>query len=168
VTLNPTRREFGRVLREAGFLQQAGDWYSGNNEIQIIVDLQKSNYSGEHYVNLGLDVRRPDLQPHPKVASSDIYIRVDSLIPGKIDPGCTKALNSDSAMSAEDRTEALSRLFETAIRPVLERVNTKVEFVRFVLTPPLGKLQLNLRCEMRIPGFTAMVSDWSGTASHDR
>ncbi|MFD2423652.1 DUF4304 domain-containing protein [Ralstonia solanacearum] len=47
----------GAPLIEAGFKKKSDSWYLGNDEVVILVNIQKSQYGYQYYVNCGISVR---------------------------------------------------------------------------------------------------------------
>ena len=62
------------------FFQKKGDsWYLNNGEIISIVNLQKSNYGNQFYVNLAFWINEIEESEYPKPYNSHIVIRLTSL-----------------------------------------------------------------------------------------
>jgi hypothetical protein len=78
-TTNPLRLALNEALGVAGFSRKGDSWYRQNAEILEIVNLQKSQYGNQHYLNYALWLKALGEPAFPKEEKCHIRMRVDDL-----------------------------------------------------------------------------------------
>jgi len=68
------------TLKEAGFHKKAGTWYLDGADTILVVNVQKSNYSDQYYVNLAIWVKAFGEARFPKENKCHIRLRLGSLV----------------------------------------------------------------------------------------
>ena len=109
---------FDQAIRQFGFVKHSGTWYLSNAEVKVALNLQKSQYATEYFLNFGIWFAVIAPLQFPKVEDCHIYTRLSSL-PG-FDNGEVERLLNLATYRAEEEIPA--------------RI---VEFVQYRLAPRL-------------------------------
>ena len=113
---NDFKKTIGNVLKEYGFQHIKKSYYAENDEIIIVVALQKSNFSDEYYVNYGFLIKseNPRVQ-YPKDYQCDVTGRISLLINGKQYHSIIP-----EGLSEEELSKAMKQYMEKTIKPVID------------------------------------------------
>ena len=68
------------VLKKRAFSKRRYTWYRHHPETILVLDLQKSDYSGQYYVNLAVALRGLNPEEFPSEERCHIRIRLDKVI----------------------------------------------------------------------------------------
>ena len=71
------------LFSEAGFEKKSNNWYWANNEVILVVNLQKSIYGMKFYLNFGIALKELGIEECPKEHKCHIRFRLSSIIPEK-------------------------------------------------------------------------------------
>lgn len=100
-------------LRTLGFVKKSNNWYLETEETILVVNLQKSQYGEQYYVNCGVTLKSFGGDPFPKEHLCDIRFRLSSVVPSEKHEECERALNlENNIFSEEERKIAVTKLFE--------------------------------------------------------
>lgn len=111
--------EFDSVLAPAGFRRRKDTWYRTNEDTISLVNLQKSQYGGQYYVNLAVYLRDLGKAASPLEYQSHIRLRLTA-IAGSDASVIDDALDLEKpGMSTEQRKEVLGRALTTIAVPFL-------------------------------------------------
>jgi hypothetical protein len=116
--LRAFKQAFGRPLAEAGFSHKGQTWFADRAEVVGVVNLQKSQYSSECFMNLGFWLKqmgRPPTMP-PSEHLCHARVRAESLFPA-LGLEMSKLLNRESAIPDEERSTRLSVLLKDVVVP---------------------------------------------------
>jgi hypothetical protein len=118
---------FHSILSDRGFTKKTGSWYRKTAEALLIVNLQKSSFGNQYYLNLAcvpLALSLPD-EPYPKENKCPIRIRLSSAFPEKkaeieslLDLECM-------ALADAERREKIQMLVEDMLLPFMSQMETK-------------------------------------------
>ena len=121
------KNELIKLLNEIfiplGFKHKGNNWVCNNSEIWKIINLQKSNYSNSFYINYGFSVIGLKL-----ITKIHIENRLGSLDQSE-QLYITKLLDLDSAISHNDRLNALKEVIEKSICAKIESINTQLDLL---------------------------------------
>lgn len=117
-------------LKASGFRKKGPTWYRMNKDVLLIVDLQKSQYGGQYYMNLafvppGLDVEG---MPTPKEHKCPIRIRATTAFPRNKN-AINSMLDLEQDAREETRRIALSDILVSSVLPLMERVSALIGLV---------------------------------------
>jgi hypothetical protein len=120
---NVIQQTFDTFGKSAEMLKQSGTWYRNTDDVIQAMNLQKSQYGPSYYVNLGWWLRSLGDAKFPKDHQWHIGIRLESLAGTRADE--VKALmDLESGISEKERGRQLQELFESELRPVLDRTRS--------------------------------------------
>ena len=106
---------FEAALKSARFIKKSGSWYLENDETILVVNLQKSNYGDQYYVNLAVWVKALGDATYPKENKCHICLRIDSLV----DEKAVKCFDGEKSLSQEKRAALITGLMESKAIPFL-------------------------------------------------
>jgi hypothetical protein len=111
------------VLKSKGFTKKGMNWYFATAECICLINLQKSQYGGQYYVNNAILVRSLDNDEYPKVEKCHINIRLEQLVPNKSEIKLALDLEDGSATS-QQKDEVLAEAIERYSVPFLMGLST--------------------------------------------
>jgi hypothetical protein len=110
---------FDDVLAPAGFRRRQSTWYKGNEDTITLVNLQKSQWGGQYYVNLGVYLRALGNATSPPEHQAHIRTRLTSIGEAGTS-GLNEALDLESTeITRVDRTNAITGTLATVAVPFL-------------------------------------------------
>jgi len=113
-----------RTLHEAGFVGNASTWHKSLSETILVVDLQKSQYGPQYYLNLGIWLKQLGETQNPKEHQCHIRLRATSL-PSEGAKLLERALDlEDMSMSAEQREKVIVEYMQSEVLPFMEMAAT--------------------------------------------
>ena len=71
-------------LEGHGFKAKTGNWYLEKDETVLVVNLQKSQYGQQYYLNFGVSLKQLNAERFPKEQFCHIRYRLASLIPDSL------------------------------------------------------------------------------------
>lgn len=83
-TENPIKLATDAALKDARFLRKSGTWYRDTEETVLVVDVQRSNFGQQYYINLGILVKglsQKLTRLPPKENECHVRLRLESLMP---------------------------------------------------------------------------------------
>jgi hypothetical protein len=108
-----------QILAPAGFRRRNDTWYKTNEDTITLVDLQKSQWGGQYYVNLGVYLRVLGRTTSPPEHLAHIRARLGS-IAGDDASAIEEALDLErSSISAEQRASTIAKFLRTLALPYL-------------------------------------------------
>jgi len=69
-----------KALRDAGFFRKAGSWYRSGADAIVVLNLQKSDFGDNYYLNIGINLKALSQESFPKVNICHIQMRADDLL----------------------------------------------------------------------------------------
>ena len=115
--IQTTYDEFGK---ESGCSKKAGSWYRRSAETIVVLNLQKSQYGLQYYVNVGLWLLGLDQVETPKERHCPIRTRLTRLVPLAIEARLTTLLDLQSPIDDALRREELLALLHEHLLPLME------------------------------------------------
>ncbi|WP_309893696.1 DUF4304 domain-containing protein [Archangium sp.] len=113
-----------KVLRDSGFAGGASTWHKDGSEAILVVNLQKSQYGQQYYVNLGVWLNALGAAKKPKENQCHVQIRATSL-PADGVKRFDQALNlEDPAMTSDQREAVIEEFMRGDAIPFLESCGT--------------------------------------------
>ena len=103
------------VLRAHGFERRSCTWYRHHEDVILVVNVDKSPYGGQYFINLGLAIRSLNATDFPPEERCDIRIRLDRLAPNRED--VLKAFDLEgSDLKGAERGERIMHQIEVGAR----------------------------------------------------
>ncbi len=111
------------ILKPRGFRKKRSNWYYDSDDAICMVNLQKSDFGGSYYINLGALFVEIDKTADPVENKCHIRMRLDNLVSNR--ESFVKALNlEDQGIVAEDRVQIIASALEDVGVPFLMSIAT--------------------------------------------
>ncbi|HYO54986.1 DUF4304 domain-containing protein [Archangium sp.] len=121
---SPVKTAMAHELRRAGFKARATNWYKHGPDALLVVNLQKSLYGPQYYINLAIWVKQLGEAETPKEYQCHIRVRATSLPTDKAE-ALGRALNlKDESMNSEQREAFIAEFMREEAIPLLESLGT--------------------------------------------
>lgn len=117
---NVVQQGFDRFGSKAGFEKKSGSWYRRTPEVIAILNLQKSQYGPQYFLNLSFWLRELGDERYPKAHQSHVVARVSGLVP-KVESRLKALLDLEYAVSDEVRIFELVAVLSDNVLPIVER-----------------------------------------------
>lgn len=124
-TDNAVKLGIDDALKGSRFRRKGNSWYRETEEAVLLVDVQKSNFGEQYYVNLGVLLRHLlDGGAHrlpPKENQCHIRVRIEALKPDE--EAALKGLLDieDGGLETEERRQAVSSVITRVALPFLNQ-----------------------------------------------
>ncbi|HYO65616.1 MAG TPA: DUF4304 domain-containing protein [Archangium sp.] len=129
---NPIRAAMVPALREAGFKVRSNTWHKLCEDTILVVNLQKSQWGPQFYINLAVWVRQLGDASAPKEYQCHIRQRATSL-PDKRAKHLERALDlEDESTGMQEREACINEFMRDSAIPFLESLST-MEGIRLAL-----------------------------------
>lgn len=134
----------GAPLAAAGFKRKSNTWYLENEDVVILVNLQKSQYSRKYYVNCGISLKRLGGDPPKREHLCHVRFRLTAIAP---DVDC-RSIGSvfdleDETLSDEERRDKITSLIRELALPFLERCSSDEGIVEAIKNGKLNHALVN-------------------------
>jgi hypothetical protein len=117
------RQAIGSMLRDKGFRQKGDSWYLESREVISLVQLQRSSWGEQYYVNLGVAARAMLPNAPLKEHQCHIRARLDDLVPNKTE--LSRHLDfDDGSQPPEHKISYIVRMIEEYAVPFLRSLMT--------------------------------------------
>jgi hypothetical protein len=125
----------GSVFVARGYTNVKSMFFRRIGEVFTIVDLQKSDFGGRYYINIGLfvDESGHSTQP-PPFHKTHLKQRLASIVPQSVRDTLVPATDLEVSMSAAERSTVLTSALEQYAVPYLDSLST-VDGIADYLTP---------------------------------
>ncbi|WDZ78011.1 DUF4304 domain-containing protein [Ensifer adhaerens] len=140
---NPIVDAVADSLKPHGFRKNARSWYLESPETILIVNVQKSQFGNQFYLNCSVVFRSISTVARPKEYHGDIRFRLESVLSPSEAELCVKLLNLENELfSDEERQAKFAGLFARAL-PLLFRCRTEAGAAEALFCKALPDWMLN-------------------------
>lgn len=137
-TQNILRATFDDFAKAAGFTKKSGTWCRRQHETIAVLELQKSQYGSQYYVNVALWLLEIGEASCPKEHACHLRSRLTQLLPNHEDQ-LKVVLDLDDLTLAENvRQEMFKALLNDQLLPLIERCSTLDGIRALAATDHLG------------------------------
>jgi len=115
---------FDKVLRPAGFRRKTDTWYRRNTELIQLVNLQKSSWGKQYFVNIAWWLNDLGSEQFPKEYRCHLRRRCNVFVAhdGRV---LDRLLDfEDLAKTHEERSASVANLFADKVLPFLQQTNS--------------------------------------------
>ncbi|WP_434041169.1 MULTISPECIES: DUF4304 domain-containing protein [Sorangium] len=127
-TENSVKLATDATLKDAHFLQKNGNWYHDTEETVLVVDVQRSNFGQQYYINLGIFVKVSSqglARFPPKESECHIRLRLESLMPESDEEAVRTLLDLDNqSIGSAERQKRIRELVASVAIPFLLQCST--------------------------------------------
>lgn len=126
ITKRHFKTEIGRILEQSGFRRRGQSWLWNGPDGIAVVNLQRSNWANEYYVNIGIWLKALGGSQLPEIHECHLSFRLESLFPDHrelILVGCSLEDSSEEILAD------LSKFFQEEVIPFVKQC-TRLEVLR--------------------------------------
>jgi hypothetical protein len=116
---NAIQRAIDEFAQAGGMVKQSGSWYLTRDEVTVLVNLQKSQYSSSYYLNVGFWFAALAENRFPKEQECHVRVLAELLIPA-IAAELKELLDLQTSVPDADRQRRLQAVLSSELLPVLE------------------------------------------------
>lgn len=114
-----------KSLSEAGYVKKSDTWYLRNDEVVLLVNIQKSQYGDQYYLNCGVGLKSLSSVEFPKEHQCDIRFRIEDAIPEGNEKNISALFNlEDISVSEAQRKDGISKLIAEYVLPTLHALSS--------------------------------------------
>ncbi|MGH2340867.1 DUF4304 domain-containing protein [Segnochrobactraceae bacterium EtOH-i3] len=119
------KNTFKNEMRNNGFKRRASHWYKNINNILYVVNLQKSHFGDEFYINISCvpDGMAVTGLPFPKEYKCPIRLRLGSKMPEQTDTYIKTTLDMSSTISNSERELQIKDIIRNYIIPIADKIS---------------------------------------------
>ncbi|MBO0341974.1 MAG: DUF4304 domain-containing protein [Bacteroidota bacterium] len=123
------KSEINRLLKPLGFKKKGNKWISQTEELEKIIELQKSNYSNSYYLNYGFNFKDLDY----KKVTMHIWNRLDSF-KRKENDLLIRTLDLENSLESIERYQNLEHFINNLLLPKINGINQKEDVIKELKT----------------------------------
>ena len=113
---NPLVNEVSKFMSVPEWKKKGQAWYRNAKEVVQVLELQKSQYGKQYYINLGVAVKALGMEnDFPKEQKCHIRTRLSSLLPDELQQRLGKALDLEID-AGEDRSRSIEEALSIGFR----------------------------------------------------
>jgi len=127
---NIIQTTFDDFAKESGFSKKSGSRYLRNDETLVVLNLQKSQYGLQYYVNIGLWLLALRAAEYPKEHHCPIRTRLTRLVPTATEARLALLLDLEALFDEGARSKEFLDLLERACCRCWRRVRRWKGFAR--------------------------------------
>ena len=120
-TKNPLSLALEDVLGPAGFTRKGDSWFRRTEEIVEVLNLQKSQWGRQYYLNYALWLRALGEAPFPRHEQCHVQMRASAFLPPD---DLARLLNLESDLTDAERRAALAGLLTSGFLPFASTCRT--------------------------------------------
>lgn len=121
-TTNPLRLALADALGPAGFARKGNDWLRRSDDVIEVVNLQRSQWGNQYYLNYALWLRALGEVPVPKEHTCHVRWRAERVMAR--DAPLARLLDLESGADEPERLAALARLLTSQLLPFTDTCRT--------------------------------------------
>ncbi|MCB9981965.1 MAG: DUF4304 domain-containing protein [Rhodospirillales bacterium] len=121
-------------LEKAGFKKKSDTWYWGNDEVVLLLNLQKSQYGEQYYVNCGIGLKSLGAVDFPKENQGHIRFRLTTLADNEESRKSIELLfdMESSPLYNQARQAKITHLIEELVLPIFQSCSSEVGVIKAV------------------------------------
>ncbi len=133
---DPLEAVLAGILRQHQFKKKGSSWYRATDWSVAVVNLQKSNWGAQYYVNLGVSLTAFGGDRFPKEHHCHVRTRLDALRGDN--EGIKLALDLEQSLTPDERNEILTSALIQYALPLLDQCATCGGFEQALKSGQLG------------------------------
>lgn len=138
------KEALGAPLVEAGFKKKSDSWYWRNDEVVLLVNLQKSQYGDQYYVNCGVALKSLGAVEFPKEHHCHIRFRLTAVVSDEERKGIEPVFDLENdSLSDHQRKDKISRLIRDIALPILNGCSSRDGITEALRSGKLAKAMVH-------------------------
>lgn len=140
------KEALGGPLGRAGFGKKSDNWYRNGDGVVQVVNLQKSQYGNQYYINAGVAMRSLGADLFPKEQQCHVRFRLSAVSPPEKESMINESLNLDkSRFSDPERASQLSMLIEDILLEVFGKCDSEQRLLEAVKSGMFDRAMVHRR-----------------------
>ncbi len=131
------------VLKPEGYRKKKTNWYLETDDCILMVNLQKSRWGGQFYINLAVLITDLNKNNTPQEYECHIRARLDEVVPNQNEVKKTLDLE-DTTIPTETKIETLANALNAYGIPFLSSLNTLSKIKEKLQRQELKKIAIRL------------------------
>jgi Domain of unknown function (DUF4304) len=113
------------TLSAAGYIKKSDTWYLRSDEAMILINIQKSQYGNQFYINCGVSLNALISIEFPKEHQCSIRFRIEDIVSSRSENSIAALLNlEDVSISESQRKDGILELIVEYALPTLNTLST--------------------------------------------
>lgn len=138
------KEALGAPLIEGGFKRKSDSWYWRNDEVILLVNLQKSQYGDQYYVNCGVALKSLGAVEFPKEHHCHIRFRLTSVVAEEEKKDIESVFDLENgSLSDQQRKDEISRLIRDIVLPIFKECSTRNGIAETIKAGRLAKAMVH-------------------------
>lgn len=121
---NTVQVAFDESCKSLQFEKRRGAWYRRGEDLVTVVDLQKSQYGPQYYINLGLWLIGLEGDAHPKPVACHVRTRLASVVGEREELELKQLLDLESPVPDKERHDRLLAFLTGALQDMLSTTHS--------------------------------------------
>ena len=131
-------------LTTEGFKKKSNSWYFNNNDVVLLINLQKSQYGYQYYLNCAIALKILGAVKFPKEHLCHIRFRLTSIVPDDKKKTVESIFDLENELfSDEVRKEQIAKLICEYVLPILKKCSSIVGITDVVKSGQLAKAMVH-------------------------
>jgi hypothetical protein len=138
------KEALGAPLKDAGFKKKSDSWYWSNNEVVLLVNLQKSQYGDQYFVNCGVALKSLGAAEFPKEHHCHLRFRLTAVVSEEESKEIESVFDLENeSLSEQQRKKDVSRLVKDVALPILQGCSSESGIIETVKSGRLAKAMVH-------------------------
>ena len=125
------KKQIDNLLIPVGFKRKGNNWKLENEELEKVVNLQKSNFNNSYYINYGYNLKKLDYD-RMLIHISNRLAHSDNDKNTLID----NTLNLEVELSLQNRVNGVKEIISEILLPEIESINCETDIVNMLKKRP--------------------------------
>lgn len=144
VDLELVKKGLDASLKEAGFKKKSNSWYWSNDQVILQINLQKSQYGDQYYVNGGVFLKSLGTIEFPKEYNCHIRFRLTAVASEEERKEIESVFDLENQLLSDyQRKEEISRLIREIALPILQGCSSEKGIAEMIKSGKLGKAMIH-------------------------
>jgi hypothetical protein len=121
-TAKELEKSIDEVMKSCGYIKKGRNWYRSTEETMRVVNLQRSQWGAQLYINLGLSITAIQDKPFPKEYECHVRIRLTEIVPEETQLERSLDLE-DPSIGPDQRSVSVQHCLREYGVPLLDSIN---------------------------------------------
>jgi hypothetical protein len=154
-TTNPLHLGLDDVLGPAGFARKGDSWFRKTSDVVEVVNLQKSQYGRQYYLNYALWLRALGEESFPKEEKCHIRMRATAMVSSDSVADLGRLLDLESSVADTERRSRFAILLTQELLPFADTCRTVHGLRSLLQAGRLKKAMVHVRAKALLSAESA-------------